>query len=267
MQNDILISVMICCYNSEKYLSETIDSIINQSYKNWEIIAINDGSSDNTEKIIQNYIKKGIPIIYHYQKNKGFANARNKAIELANADWIAIIDHDDICLQGRLETQVQDINYNSNCSLFFGDSIHFLDNGSIVRKQFDSVIPYEFDLREGNATNMLIRHGCFIDSETVVFNKKHALSIGGFNEKYKYITDYDFFLNMSAKYSLFCSQKILSKWRIHENQMTNIMKEILRFEHIDLYKIYLLKKEISFYLKCLLILKLIKIKLKKYLLI
>ena len=70
MNNDIFFSIMVCCYNSEKYLTETIDSIINQSYNNWEIIAINDGSSDNTEKIIQNYIKKGIPIIYHYQKNK-----------------------------------------------------------------------------------------------------------------------------------------------------------------------------------------------------
>ena len=103
MLEDIRFDIMLCCYNSEKYLSETIESIIGQSYQNWEIIAINDGSSDSTEKIIFSYIEKGVPIKYYYQDNKGFASARNQAIELSTNDWIAIIDHDDICLPHRLE--------------------------------------------------------------------------------------------------------------------------------------------------------------------
>ena len=262
MKNDICFSVIICCYNSEKYLSETIDSIIKQTYTNWEIIAVNDGSSDNTEKILQEYKQKGIPIIYHYQENKGFANARNKAIELANFDWIAIIDHDDISLPERLEKQAKDIMKNQNCSLFFGNSIHFLDDGLIIRTQFDNVSPHTFDLSAGNATNRLINHGCFIDSETVVFNKHAAESIGKFNEKYKYITDYDFFLNISEKYNLFCNPDILSKWRIHENQATNTMKSDYYKEHITISKYYLLKNDISFYSKLKLIIRSMKIYLK-----
>ena len=77
---------MICCYNSEKYICETIDSIISQTYTNWEIIIINDGSTDNTENIIISYIDKNIPITYYKQINKGFASARNKALKLAKKD-------------------------------------------------------------------------------------------------------------------------------------------------------------------------------------
>jgi len=262
MKNDIFFSVMICCYNSEKYLSETIDSVVSQTYTNWEIVAVNDGSADNTEEIIKTHIDKGVPIIYHYQENAGFANARNKAISLAGGDWIAIIDHDDICFPNRLEKQAMDIQSNKDCSIFFGDSIHFLDDGTVVRKQFDNVSPYTFDLSAGNSTNMLIKHGCFIDSETVVFNKHAAESVGGFNEKYKYISDYDFFLNMSEKYNLFCNPDVLSKWRIHENQATNTMKLYSYNEHININKYYLTKNNISFNSRLKLIIRSIKIYLK-----
>ena len=129
MTNDILFSVMICCYNSEKYLRETIDSVVKQSYTNWEIIAVNDGSTDDTEEIILDYIHQGFRITYHNQENKGFAAARNKAIELAKGEWVAIIDHDDICLLDRLEVQFTHIQENPTAKLFFGDAIHFIDEG------------------------------------------------------------------------------------------------------------------------------------------
>ena len=131
MNDDIFFSVMICCYNSERYLSETLDSVVSQTYKNWEIVAINDGSSDDTEKILMNYKNDGIPITYHKQTNQGFASARNKAIELAKGDWIAIIDHDDICLPNRLEVQIEHIKNN-----FSGVDI-YLDTSQKTYKFFE----------------------------------------------------------------------------------------------------------------------------------
>ena len=129
VNNDIYFSVMICCYNSEKYLCETIESVINQTYTNWEIVVINDGSSDDTEEIILNYKRKGIPIIYHKQENMGFAAARNKAVELAKSKWIAIIDHDDICMPTRLEVHAKQINSNPKAKLFFADTVYFNNDG------------------------------------------------------------------------------------------------------------------------------------------
>ena len=70
MIHDIFFSVMICCYNSEKYLRETLDSVINQTHQNWEIVIINDGSTDKTEEIILEYKNDGVPIIYFKSSQK-----------------------------------------------------------------------------------------------------------------------------------------------------------------------------------------------------
>ena len=67
-------SVIICCFNSEEFIKETIDSVINQTFKDWEIVVVDDGSSDETSKIIHDYISKGVDINYFYQENRGFAS-------------------------------------------------------------------------------------------------------------------------------------------------------------------------------------------------
>ena len=245
MNNNIFFSVMICCYNSERYLSETLDSVVNQTYKNWEIVAINDGSIDSTEKILMSYKNNGIPITYYKQKNQGFASARNKALELAKGDWIAIIDHDDICMPSRLEVQANHIKTNPDAKLFFADTIHFSDAEPEIRRQFDRINPYELNLRAEKAMNNLLIHGCFIDTESVVYNKKAALSVGAFNTAYKYIVDFDFFLRMSSKYNMFAGPEIISKWRIHNQQATQIMGSILHDERKKMFKKYFFFKGVT----------------------
>lgn len=238
MKDNIFFSVIICCYNSEKYLRETIDSIINQTHTNWEIIAVNDGSIDGTEEIILEYIQHGIPITYHKQDNKGFSEARNKALELAKSDWIAIIDHDDICLIDRLEIQSTHILENPNAKLFFANTIHFNDEGVEIRRQFDRFNPCKLDLKAGNAFNNLLIHGCYIDTEAVIFNKEAALCVGGFNAEYKYFADSDFFRRMGSKYDMFAGEEIVSKWRVHNKQLTQTMGNIIRLESKQMFKEY-----------------------------
>lgn len=105
-ENGPMVSINLCCYNSEKYLRETLDSIVNQTYKNWELVIINDGSSDSTESIINEYIKQGYRIIYHYQENSGLGPSRNEALRHSSGEYIAFIDHDDIWKPHKLEKQV-----------------------------------------------------------------------------------------------------------------------------------------------------------------
>jgi glycosyltransferase involved in cell wall biosynthesis len=227
MNDNILFSIMICCYNSEKYLRETLDSVINQTYKKWEIIAINDGSIDQTEEILLEYKNKGIPLTYQRQENNGFAAARNRALRLSRGEWIALIDHDDICLPTRLEIQANHIRDNPNAMLFFANTVHFDDNGTEIRRQFDRFNPCGLNLTKINAMNSLLAFGCFIDTESVVFNKKAALSIGGFDTSYKYVVDYEFFLRMGAVYDLYCSEELVAKWRLHQNQASRKMGMII----------------------------------------
>ena len=87
---DILFSIIICCYNSSKFISSTINSVILQKYTNWELIIIDDGSKDNTKEIITKYLEKYKKIKYFYQKNMGYGFSRNKAITLSNSEWIVI---------------------------------------------------------------------------------------------------------------------------------------------------------------------------------
>ena len=264
MTYKFLFSVIICAYNSEKYICETIDSVINQSYTNWEIILINDGSTDNTEDLIFRYINKGVNIKYFYQKNMGFAFSRNLAINHSSSDWIVIIDHDDICLPSRLDIHYNQITKDKkNCKLFFGNTIHFDESLSINRKHFDQFNIKNIDIKKNKAALSLLYHGCFIDSESVVFNKIAALSVGLLNTKYKYVSDYDFFIKMGILYNFNFTFSDLSKWRVHEKQATKIMNKIIDKEIAHIYLDYLTNKNIFFLYKINILFKLLKLIIKK----
>ena len=263
MNNKFLFSIIICAYNSEKYISETLNSIVNQTYSNWEIILINDGSTDKTESIILEYIDKGVNIKYFYQKNHGFAFSRNLAIKKATSDWIVIIDHDDICLPNRLNIHYDQIlNDKNNCKLFFGNTIHF-DNISNKKKHFDQFDINNINMKKPNVASSLLSIGCFIDSESVVFNKIAAISAGLLNTKYKYVSDYDFFIKMGIIYNFNYTYLNVSKWRIHNKQATVTMKKIIRNEMFDIYVNYLFNKNIFFVCKLNIIIKLIKLLFKR----
>lgn len=111
-----LVSIILPAYNSAKYLSLTIESLLNQTYTNFELLIIDDGSTDNTSQIIDSYKDSRIKHIKN-DGNKGLIYTLNKGIELANGEFIARIDADDICLPKRLEKQVQFLEENKNIAL------------------------------------------------------------------------------------------------------------------------------------------------------
>src|SRR5438874_5550918 len=100
------VSITLCCFNSERFLAETLRSIIDQTYKDWELVIINDGSTDSTESIIQTFIDRKWPIVYHSQQNAGLGRSRNKAVELSRGEFIALIDHDDLWEPEKLARQI-----------------------------------------------------------------------------------------------------------------------------------------------------------------
>ena len=236
----VTFSVIICCYNSESYLEESINSVAEQTIDDWELVIIDDGSTDSTERIVKSFIRKGLKINYVYQENKGFAYARNKALTEANGEWIAILDHDDIAVPKRLEDQLSQINKNPNSKLFFGDAMCF---GSGIKeylrfdisKNIDKFDPCHLDLSKKNSYENLYKYGCFIVSSTATFNKLAAVEVGGFNQRYKFVADYDFFLKLALKYELYCAKEVVSKWRTHEDQSTNQLRKELVQELSSLY--------------------------------
>ena len=121
----VKISVIIPVYNAEKYLSKCLESIINQTFKDIEIICINDGSYDKSEKIINKYAQKDKRIILFNQKNKGAGLARQKGIELSNGEYLSFIDSDDLFHYRTLEIAYENIKkYNSEVVWFQFANFH-----------------------------------------------------------------------------------------------------------------------------------------------
>ena len=163
MENEPLVSVITPLYNSEKYISKTIESVINQKYNNWELIIINDCSKDKGPEIVKKYQNQDERIkLINLEKNSGAAVARNIGIENAQGDFIAFIDSDDIWERNKLKEQINfmlDNDYNFS----FTDYIQIDEKGKELRTiKAPKILTYNKQL--------LYNH---IGTSTVIYNQKN----------------------------------------------------------------------------------------------
>ena len=107
-----LVSIIIPCYNAEKYIAETIQSVINQTYKNWELIVVNDGSTDNSPDIIKEFVANDNRIAFIDKPNSGVSDSRNKGLAKAKGAYIAFLDADDVWNFQYLEKQIENLQAN-----------------------------------------------------------------------------------------------------------------------------------------------------------
>uniref|UniRef100_A0A7C4KJ95 Glycosyltransferase n=1 Tax=Anaerolinea thermolimosa TaxID=229919 RepID=A0A7C4KJ95_9CHLR len=208
------VSVNLCCYNSEKYLRETLDSVVNQTYTDWEFIIINDGSSDSTESIISEYIKRGHNIIYHYQENQGLGYSRNEALKFSKGRFIAFIDHDDIWLPEKLEKQIPFFS-DPNVGLVYSDAIYFNSEG-LNHRLYQSRSYYE-----GNCFSQLLTD-YFLCMQTVMVRRIALESLTyWFDNDFNMIEDADLFARIAYNgWKLAMVNEPLAMWRVHSSSLT-----------------------------------------------
>lgn len=187
--NNPRISVVMAAYNSKRYIREAIESILNQTFKDFEFIIVNDASTDKTLEIIKEYKKKDERIkLVNNKKNLGRAISRNKALKLARGKYIAILDSDDVSLPNRLEIQYEYLEQHSPIFLIGGSAINVDLNGKNQGyfKAITSELRLIRELKKRNA----------ISHPTVMFrNEKDNL----YREKFSYSQDYDFYLILLSK--------------------------------------------------------------------
>ena len=123
-----LVSIIMPAYNTEKYIQASIDSVLNQTFTNWELIIINDGSTDSTVEIVKENQKRDHRIILINQVNKKQAAARNAGFKISKGEWIAILDSDDLWVNNKLEIQLEscekaDVIYSSGIFYYEVSSI------------------------------------------------------------------------------------------------------------------------------------------------
>lgn len=135
MKNEkLMLSVVLCAYNAERYISETIESVLVQSFSDFEFIIWNDGSTDSTEDIIKKYNDKRI--VYYKDKNRGFGPASKIACTKAHGKYIARIDSDDVCMPNRFKRQIDYLESHPNYILCCTDFFYFNENSEILGRAF-----------------------------------------------------------------------------------------------------------------------------------
>ena len=210
------VSINLCCYNSEKYLEETLDSIFEQTYRDWELVIINDGSSDSTENIVQQYINKGFPIIYHYQENKGIGASRNEALKLSNGEYVAFIDHDDTWTPEKLEKQLDLFHANPILGLVYSDCYFVYPGGKkVLGSRF-------FNFKRGRVFKEMLA-GNFIILSTAVVRKDALNEFGGFPD-YKVAEEFALFLKIAEEYPVDFISEPLANYRYHEENASKDLK-------------------------------------------
>ncbi|MFW6016530.1 MAG: glycosyltransferase [bacterium] len=186
-----MISVIMSVYNAEKYLEEAVESILTQSYKDFEFIIIDDKSTDNSADIIKSYAIKDERIKYIKNDiNRGLTYSLNKALDLAEGKYIARMDADDISIKNRFEIQYNYLENNKDISLLGTSAYNINETGDIIAERN---VPFTFEEIKNSIklVNPVIH-------PSVMFRKRDILAIGGYNEKFKKVQDYELWFRVIA---------------------------------------------------------------------
>lgn len=223
--NKPLVSVIIPTYNRANFLPRAIKSVLFQTFKDFEIIIADDGSTDNTNKVVKRFNDKRI-IYVHSEINKGAPTARNAGLRIANGEFIAFLDSDDEWLPEKLRKQVGMIeNLPKSVGLIYTDVIRvFQRTGEIIQKN----VPHF----QGNVSREIIMN-CFIASPTPLIRKECFQKVGGFDERLPAHQEWDMFIRILQCYEVAYVPERLAKYYIHDSQITNdINKKIQAWEII-----------------------------------
>lgn len=193
MRREPLVSAIMPTYNMARYISEAIESIIGQTYGNWELIIIDDGSTDDTENVVRSF--RDPRIRYYKQVHRGRGAARNVALQVAKGKYIAITDADDISLSRRFELQVSFLEANPAVAVVGGQILHFVDGKRPVQLSQFPISAEEVRARFRRGT-MGVPH-CAAMIRADVFKK-----IGTYSEECLRAQDLELFLRIAHHYDM-----------------------------------------------------------------
>ena len=209
------VSVIIHTYNREDYISETIESVLAQTYKDFEIIVIDDGSTDNTKKKLERFNSK-IKIIE--QKNSERAVSRNNGIKAASGKYISILDSDDLWAENKLDEQVKILDSMQDVILVYGQCERINEKNQKIKSAKRQKEGYS-----GNVFKELLLRN-FIVSPTPVFKREFFEKTSGFETRYIPYEDWEFWLRLSLLGKFYFINKPLAFYRIHPEQSVKSAK-------------------------------------------
>lgn len=246
------ISVIMSVYNGTPYLKEAVDSILSQTYKNFEFIIVDDASSDNSWQYLKNLKDKRIKLIKN-EKNLGLATSLNRALKIASGEYIARMDADDISLPQRFAQQLKFLQENPTIDLC-GTWVDLIDDkGNVIGEKKRPTSPSKVKNAIGFYTALI--HPTFMGKKTLF------KALNGYSNKFDFAEDYDFLMRARDKFKMTNIPRKLLEWRLHDARRSranmNIMDKVdlsiklnsLKRNGLEIYLILgILKKMIFMYL-------------------
>lgn len=215
----MLVSIIMPAYNAGYYINDAINSVLSQTYSFWELIIVDDGSTDTTAKIVSEWLIRDKRIQYYYQQNGKQGKARNLGISKSQGKYLAFLDADDLWLPEKLEIQIREIKEKkadlvfSNSYIFYDDNINDTSKKMNVKKA---------TFRGKNAVELFLG-GNQIPVLTVLVKKQKVTDVGAFSEKLEIqnVEDYHLWLKLLLSDCIFYSSDlVLTKYRLHNNAAT-----------------------------------------------
>jgi glycosyltransferase involved in cell wall biosynthesis len=203
----VLITVVITCYNHGKYLSEAIESVLNQTYKPIEIIVVDDGSTDNTREVTSGY--SGIQ--YVYQSNQGLSAARNTGADHSSGDRILFLDADDWLIPQALSINVQYLERNPEVAFVSGAF-------KVLKIESSEEISMQTTVSD-NYYNRLLEFN-YISMHATVLYRRWVFQEFRFDTSLKACEDYDLYLRVARKYPVLHHSEFIAVYRLHDSNMS-----------------------------------------------
>lgn len=189
-----LVSIIVPCYNQAQYLDECLQSVVEQTFENWECIIVNDGSPDNTEKIAQEWVSRDYRFKYYHKENEGVSSARNLGILKSLGEFLLTLDGDDKLGQDYLRLIIEEFKNDKSLTIVYSNARFF----GTVEKFWN--LP-NFELKE------FLLDNCIYCS--AIFKKVDFLKTGGYDENMKYgYEDWEFWINLISHSDIFKVKKI-----------------------------------------------------------
>ncbi|MGN7203401.1 glycosyltransferase family 2 protein [Pedobacter sp. SAFR-022] len=210
-----LVSIALCTFNGEKHLREQLDSLVNQSYPNLEIIIVDDCSLDETPKILDDYKKQFASIsVFYNERNLGYVKNFEQAIRLSKGEYIALCDQDDIWRTDKIQIQINGIGDHA---LSYHDSELIDEDGSILGKYMSNI----FNLYEGKSPHPFLFFNC-VSGHSLVFHRRLLPDILPLDESYFH--DWWIALLATERGGITLAKGNLVKYRQHPNSSTDILR-------------------------------------------
>lgn len=227
MSDTPLVSIIIPTFNCEKYIKSTIDCLLAQSYKNIEIIVIDDGSTDRTVDMVQAY---PIPVRLIQQSNSGVCKARNHGLSNARGDFICFMDHDDYWFPDKLTEQMDTLDKHPEVGIVYSSFINWQEapDGTHADPSSFSLDSYGtgIDAAYSGWIYHLLLLDCWMLTSTAMFRRSVFTTSGTFDESLPYSEDWDLWLRISREQQFIKLKRPNTLYRQHQHQGNRVIREV-----------------------------------------